>query len=329
MEPDVATLVEARLLSGPPLPLVIEPARTNIDVVAWATAQRRSIRELLLRHGGILFRGFTTGSVETFRSFISAVAGEPLPYMEGTSPRHELADRVYTSTDYPAHQRIPMHNELSYSNTWPLRLFFHCVTPPLSGGATPLADSRKVYQRIAPALRQHLEERDYVYVRHFSPDIGLSWRKAFQTDDRIAVERYCAEKDIELTWGADDELTTRQRRPVSAAHPETGEMTWFNHLTFFHVSTLDPMVAEVLLSLGKENLPNNTYYGDGAEIEPAALDELRAAYDAETVVVPWQEGDILMLDNMLTAHGREPYTPPRQIVVGMAEPWSRFGSKRL
>jgi Taurine catabolism dioxygenase TauD, TfdA family len=103
-------------------------------------------------------------------------------------------------------------------------------------------------------------------------------------------------------------------------------MTWFYHLTFFHVSTLDPMVAQTLLSMGKENLLNNTYYGDGAEIEPAALDELRAAYDAETVVIPWQEGDIMMLDNMLAAHGREPYTPPRQIVLGMAEPWSRFRS---
>jgi alpha-ketoglutarate-dependent taurine dioxygenase len=306
---------------------VIEPSREDIDVVAWATERRRPIREHLLRHGGILFRGFTRGSVATFRSFIAAVSDEPLPYVEGTSPRHEVGDRVYTSTDYPAHQRIPMHNELSYSTTFPLRIFFHCLVPPASGGATPVADCRNVYQRISPALRERLEERDYLYVRHFDPDIGLGWRQAFQTDDRAAVERYCADNDIELAWGTGEELTTRQRRPVSAAHPETGEMTWFNHLTFFNVSTLDPMVAQALLSMGKENLPNNTYYGDGAEIEPAALDELRAAYDAETVVIPWQEGDILMLDNMLVAHGREAYRPPRQIVVGMAEQWSRSGSQ--
>lgn len=318
-------LPEAKRIPGPPLPLVIAPAREDIDVLLWATAQRRLIRELLLCHGGILFRGFARGSVETFSSFVAAVSGEPLPYMEGSSPRHEVADHVYTSTDYPADQRIPLHNELSYSHTWPLRIFFHCVEPPASGGATPVADSRNVYQRISPALRERLEERDYLYVRHFRPNIGIGWRTAFQTDDRAAVERYCAENDIEFTWGARDALTTRQRRPVSAAHPETGEMTWFNHLTFFNVSTLDPMVAKALLSMGKENLPNNTYYGDGAEIEPAVLDELRTAYEAETVVIPWEEGDIMMLDNMLVAHGRQPYTPPRHIVVGMAEPWSRFG----
>lgn len=328
MESDIVTLTEAKLIPGPPFPAVIEPAIENIDVVAWATANRRAIHELLLRHGGILFRGFTGASVGTFRSFIAAVSGEPLQYMEGTSPRHEVGDHVYTSTDYPPCHRIPLHNELSYSNNWPLRLFFHCVVPPGSGGATPIADSRNVYQRISPSLRKRLEERDYLYVRNFGPDIGLGWREAFQTDDRAVVERYCADSDIQLTWGADDALTTRQRRPVSEAHPETGEMSWFNHLTFFNVSTLDPMVAEALLLMGKENLPNNTYYGDGADIEPEALEELRAAYDAETVTIPWQEGDIMMLDNMLASHGREPYTPPRQIVVGMAEPWSRSANRR-
>jgi alpha-ketoglutarate-dependent taurine dioxygenase len=281
----------------------------------------------LLRHGGILFRGFSRGSVETFGNFIAAVSAEPLPYLERSSPRHEVADHVYTSTDHPPRHPIPLHNEQSYNITWPLRIFFHCVIPPASGGGTPVADCRKVYQRISPAVRARLEERDYLYVRHFGSGMGLSWQEAFQTNDRPAVESYCADNDVEFSWGAGEELTTRQRRPVSAAHPETGEMTWFNHLTFFNVSTLDPMVAEALLSMGKENLPNNTYYGDGAEIEPAALDELRAAYDAEKMVVPWQEGDIMMLDNMLVAHGREAYTPPRQIVVGMAEPWSRSGSK--
>jgi alpha-ketoglutarate-dependent taurine dioxygenase len=305
---------------------VIEPATEKIDAVEWATAHRSPIRQLLLRHGGILFRGFTRGSVETFRSFIAAVSGEPVAYVERSSPRHEVADQIYTSTDHPARHPIPLHNEQSYNVTWPLRIFFHCLTPPAIGGGTPVADCRNVYQRISPALRAQLEERGYLYVRHFGSGMGLSWQEAFQTSERGIVESYCAENDIELTWGAGAELTTRQQRPVSAAHPETGEMTWFNHLTFFNVSTLDPMVAAALLSMGQENLPNNTYYGDGADIEPAALDELRGAYEAEKTVVPWQEGDIMMLDNMLVAHGREAYEPPRQIVVGMAEPWSRSKS---
>jgi hypothetical protein len=32
-------------------------------------------------------------------------------------------------------------------------------------------------------------------------------------------------------------------------------------------------------------------------------------------------GDILMVDNMLVAHGREPFSGPRKILVAMAEPF--------
>jgi hypothetical protein len=40
------------------------------------------------------------------------------------------------------------------------------------------------------------------------------------------------------------------------------------------------------------------------------------------VAFPWQKGDILLLDNMLVAHGRAPYAGPRKVVVAMAEPVS-------
>jgi hypothetical protein len=76
------------------------------------------------------------------------------------------------------------------------------------------------------------------------------------------------------------------------------------------------MVAE----FSDGDLPANTYYGDGSPIEPEVLDHLRAAYHAETVSFPWQQGDLLMLDNMLVAHGRAPYAGARQILVGMSEP---------
>ena len=72
----------------------------------------------------------------------------------------------------------------------------------------------------------------------------------------------------------------------------------------------------------EEDLPRNAFYGDGSKIEASVLEEINEIYQQETVTFPWQEGDILMLDNMLVAHGRKPFIGPRKVLVGMAEPFS-------
>ena len=83
-------------------------------------------------------------------------------------------------------------------------------------------------------------------------------------------------------------------------------------------------MQEILLTeFNDEALPNNTYYGDSSQIEPQVLDHLRQAYRQEMITFPWQEGDILMLDNMLVAHGRGAYLGPRKVLVGMTEPICR------
>jgi hypothetical protein len=159
-----------------------------------------------------------------------------------------------------------------------------------------------------------------MYVRNFGDGFGLSWQNAFQTTRRAVVEQYCRNNDIDFEWKANNRLRTRQVRRAVALHPRTRQESWFNHLTFFHVTTLEPVVRDSLLAeFGEEDLPNNTYYGDGTEIEDSVLAELREAYAAEAIMFPWQAGDVLMLDNMLTAHGRSPYVGPRKVAVGMAE----------
>jgi alpha-ketoglutarate-dependent taurine dioxygenase len=317
-------ITEEQLAPGQSLPLVMRPDNQNPDteLLGVVSRHRKAIRERLLRYGGILFRGFPDVTVPTFRGLIVAICGDPLQYLERSSPRHEVKDSIYTSTDYPAKQSIFLHNEQSYNITWPLRIFFHCVVAAPSGGATPLADCRRIYRRISAPTREKLAD-GYCYARHFGGQMGLTWQEAFQTSERAVVEEYCGKNDIGFEWAADGTLSTRQIRRVVSQHPETLEPVWFNHLTFFNIATLGPRTARALLSLGREQLPNNTYHADGTDIEPAVLEELRNAYLAEMVTFSWQPGDILMLDNMLVAHGREPFTPPREVVVGMAEPYSR------
>jgi alpha-ketoglutarate-dependent taurine dioxygenase len=312
-------VVAEQIAPGRLLPLIIRPKQKDAALLEIVSEHRDFIRERLLRHGGLLFRGFPDVTVDVFRQLIATLSGEPLRYQERTSPRHEVGSRIYTSTDYPHEQAIFLHNEQSYNVTWPMHIFFYCVVAPDERGATPLADCRKVYSRISEDTRTKLES-GYCYARHFSDMIGLPWREVFQTDEKSAIEDYCREHEIDCIWGPNDTLSTRQIRPVARRHPDTGETTWFNHLTFFNISILDDSIVEALLSLGKDQLPNNTYYADGRDIEPTVFEELRSAYLSEQVRFTWHAGDILMLDNMLVAHGREPFTPPRKVVVGMASP---------
>jgi alpha-ketoglutarate-dependent taurine dioxygenase len=101
-------------------------------------------------------------------------------------------------------------------------------------------------------------------------------------------------------------------------------MLWFEHAAFFHISSLEPAVRDALLAEYKtEDLPFNTYYGDGSPIESSVLNEIRDAYRQAAARFPWQEGDVLLIDNMLTSHGREPYEGPRKIVVAMTDLYSK------
>lgn len=317
------SLVKTRLLQPEQqLPLVVEPAVDGVNLSTWATNNQAWVESQLAKHGGILFRNFDVPTSDAFEQFIATISGDPLEYKERSSPRSQVSGNIYTSTDYPADQPIFLHNENSYSHTWPLKIFFYCATEPETGGETPLADVRKVLQHLSSATRARFEEKGVMYVRNLNDEVGLSWSTVFQTEDKAEVEAYCQKAGYDFTWRENNGLQTRRTARAIINHVKSDEPLWFNHATFFHVSTLEPATRDALLALYAEaDLPNNTYYGDGSSIEPEILEELRSAYHQETIAFPWQKGDLLMLDNMLVAHGRRPFTGPRKILTGMAQPF--------
>ena len=317
-------LAEAKFLQSHQfLPLVVSPTLEEVNLVVWARQNREFIETELGKWGGLLFRNFKVSDATQLEEFITAVSGELLEYRERSSPRSRVRGNIYTSTDFPAEQSIFLHNENSYQHAWPMKIFFFCLKTATAGGETPLADVRKVLQRIDPKIVDTFAQKQVMYVRNFGSGLGLHWHDVFQTTDKLKVEEYCLNRDIEVEWKDGNCLRTRQVRHAILKHPKTGEKVWFNHAAFFHISTLEPGLRESLLADFKESdLPNNTYYGDGTPIEPSVLDEVREAYRQETVTFPWQEGDILMLDNMLVAHGRSPFVGSRKIAVGMSETYS-------
>jgi alpha-ketoglutarate-dependent taurine dioxygenase len=203
-----------------------------------------------------------------------------------------------------------------------MKIGFCCLLPPERGGETPIADSREVFRSLDPALKERFAEKGVMYVRNYGTGIDLSWQEAFLTADKSDVEEHCRKAPMEWEWNG-DRLKTRQARPAVARHPKTGDMVWFNQAHLFHVSNLDPAVRRSLTeTFAEEDLPRNAYYGDGSPIEDSALDKIREAYKRASVSFAWQKGDVLLLDNMLAAHRRRPFTGQRRFITAMAEPFT-------
>lgn len=319
-----AEIVKIGPLLDPATPPVAVECGEKLDLSTWSKDNVALIEDLLQKHGAILFRGFLAEGQSEMEKFNQAIALELMLYMEGATPRVSLGNNVYTSTEFPPDQTIALHNENSYVMSWPMKLCFCCVIAPQDRGETPIADVRKVLGRISPGVRRRFEGKGYMLVRNFSEHLSLPWRTSFKVSTKEELETYCQRARVTPEWKGEDHLTTRQVRPAIARHPGTREEVWFNHIAFWHISSLVGSVREVLLAeYGEEGLPYNTYYGDGSRIEDDVVEELRQAYEAETVRFPWKQGDLLLVDNMLVAHGRSPYSGSRKIIVSMGQPYTR------
>lgn len=322
-----AWIKTGHLLSEQPLPLLIQPAVEGMELIDWTKGNRELIESSLLNYGGLLFRNFTIPSVAEFEGFITAIAGDLLEYTYRSTPRRKETGNIYTSTEYPADQSIPLHNEMAYASNWPLKIGFFCAIPAEQGGETPIADSRRLLQRIDPAVKERFGQKQVMYVRNYVEGMDLPWQTVFQTTSKLEVEHYCRNAGIEFEWVTSDHLRTRQVCPAVVRHPKSGELLWFNQAHLFHISNLPTEVRESLLATCKqEDLPRNAYYGDGSPLEIDALEHIREIYQQEAVLFPWQKGDILLLDNMLVAHGRSPFVGMRKVLVAMAEPVSNRNS---
>jgi alpha-ketoglutarate-dependent taurine dioxygenase len=317
-------LVKTGFLGEPEsMPLVVSPADDDLDLAAWAGDHREQVEAWLARHGALLFRGFGSGSVAEFERFASALC-EELFAEYGDLPSEEQGKKVYRSTPYPADKTILFHNESSHLNRWPRKQWFFCVKAARERGETPIVDCRQVYARLDAEVRDRFERQGLLYVRNFLPGLDVSWQDFFRSEDRTAVESYCRRSGIELEWLDGGGLCTRQRCPAVIRHPRTGEKSFFNQVQLHHSWFLEPEVRQALLSaFGEWRLPRNVYYGDGAPIEDAVMQRIGDLYWELAVQFPWREGDVLMVDNLIVAHARNPFVGERKIVVAMGEMMDR------
>lgn len=301
---------------------VLESFDAGMELEKWLPDNMALVNKVFNEDRIILFRGFRAlSSKSRFAEVVQRITGkELLDYTEPSTPRTRLEGKVYTSTEFPEEAHIPQHNEHSYSDHWPRKVFFYCEQAANAGGQTPVCDSRAVYRLLSEKTVKKFEEKGVMYIRNFGNGIDIPWKDFFQTDNKEEVAAYCRRRKIMLDWKGEDTLTTRQLSQGTLVHPETGEKVWFNQAHLFHYTNLNEEIYQFLIdSYGVDNLPRNACYGDGTPIEAEVLQEIRQVYQQASLSFDWQEGDMVMIDNMLYSHGRAPYSGKRSILVAMTE----------
>lgn len=306
-------------------PLVLDaPAAAGDGSFTWLRERRDDVLAALRKHGAIRLVSARVDSAEALAACADALFdGRSFGYAGGDSPRSRLSERVYTSTEFPPDYRISFHNELSYAARWPEYVLFACAVPPAEGGETPILDSRRLLAALDPAIVEEFDRRGVTYIRnlHGGDGTGRSWQQTFETGDRDVVERICADAGARVRWNADGSVQLRQTRPALLTHPVTGERVWFNQADQFHPSTYPARLYASMIALygdDPETLPSYATFGDGTSISRDMLDAIRTTSDALAVAFAWERGDALLLDNVLSAHGRSAFRGERRILVTLA-----------
>jgi len=306
-------------------PLILEfSGQDNNEFLTWYRNNKVDIEGHLQTKGAILFRGLAMASLEDFDYVTGAIKDRFVNYIDGFSPRTKLSKNTYTSTEYDADFIITLHNELSFSNKWPAYLFFFCLQPAESGGETVIVDGREIIKKMRPELLQEFNEKGVNYIRnlHNGQGLGPSWQETYETESREIVEEFCRKGNIHFEWKDDGGLKIIYKKDAFLNHPITGEQVWFNQVDQFHPCHLQKDIYEMLMELHSHDEPSLPMYGsfgDNSRIDEQKVHEVQKTINDLSSLVRWKKGDLLLLDNVLIAHGRMPFAGERKIIVAMSE----------
>jgi len=313
---------------GPALPVQTAPGRPPLvvancgpDAEGWIAYHRGALRDVLAHYGTVLVRGLGLRSEAQVAHVFRLIGGELMTEREAFAQRERFPSGVYSSSTWPANQPMCMHHELSYALDVPRLMMFASLTAASSGGATGVADAAAVLNALPPGLVERFEREGWVLARNYNEEIGASVADAFGTDDPGAVEAYCRANAIDFQWQPDGGLRTWQRRRAVTVHPVTGRRCWFNQIAFLNEWTMDTDVRDFLVeTYGPQGLPFTTLFGNGEPVGKGIVDLIGDVYTAHTMREAWQSGDLMLVDNIRTAHSREAFEGPREVLVGMADP---------
>ena len=285
--------------------------------IAWAQKNHSELIDLAFHHGAVLFRDFGTETDHDFDRFIQAFNLENFHYEQSLSNavRFNRTERVFTANEAPADVKIFLHHEMAQTPFYPSRLFFFCEQPAETGGATPICRSDVLVVRLQeqhPQFIADLITKGLKY-RNILPDqddpqsgMGRSWRSTFHADTPEQCEANMAEIGYTGEWRDDGSLVSTTPVLDGIRSLADGRQTFFNQL-----------IAAYRGWGSDENSGPPITYGDGTPLDHVAVTAACEIAEELTFNVPWQQGDVVLVDNYVTMHARQTFTGTRKILASL------------
>jgi hypothetical protein len=305
--------------SGGVFPLALA-CRTPTDLAgaaAWAAANRADLVSKAARHGAILFRDLPFTTAEDFDAFVAAFDLPNFPYYESLSNavRVNRTPRVFTANEAPPSVTIYLHHEMAQTPIYPAKLFFFCEQPAETGGATPICRSDVLWERLkqrCPAFARACETKGLRY-SHVMPGendaasgMGRSWQSTLRATTRDEAEARLRELRYEWEWLPDGLRVTTPVLPAVHKLPD-GRTTFFNQL-----------IAAARGWKDTRNDPSRAItHGDGTPLDRAAVLLAAELGDELSFDIPWQCGDVALVDNFVAMHGRRTFSGSRKVLASL------------
>ncbi len=290
-------------------------------------SQRESLAAMILAHGGLLLRGFPVNSAEEFE----AVAAEFLPvqasYIGGVSRRSRVHNNVYNTTEAPSDVVIEQHLEATHTPRPPGRIVFNCQIAPQHGGETPLASFVELYDALPAEVTQALEGERVRYTRALidreslmyrllphkvTQSLALSWQEVSGCDDLQDARKLLEREGYEVDVAGPRRLRTRCCQPVISEHPYTGRKRWY---LSDQITRALPWHARLARRALRSRLGMEFALESGRPFAPGVLDLVHRTLARIRFQFPWQQGDVLVLDNHQMSHGRNTFAGDRLILT--------------
>jgi hypothetical protein len=205
---------------------------------------------------------------------------------------------------------------MAQTPVYPSRLFFFCEHPAAAGGATPVCRSDVLWEQLAesrPDFARNCEGKGLKYTHTMPAEadsksgMGRSWQSTLRATTREEAEGRLRGLGYSWEWMPDGSL--RVTTPVLPAvrRLANGRKSFFNQL-----------IAAAMGWKDSRNDPGKAItFGDGTPLDGDAVLEATRLGEELSFDVPWQKGDVALVDNFVTMHGRRSFSGTRRVLASL------------